>query len=250
MLKTVWNSAQKAPGRIRRLAYRLLRRDLLTGLPIARRADLTKLGTAYGGWVIPASFLNSRSICYCAGVGEDISFDLALIDHFHCKVFAFDPTPRAARHVAEHAGHNENYDFHPVGLWDADKTMRFFAPANPAHVSHSIVNLQKTDTYFDAPCKRLNTLMRELDHSRIDLLKLDIEGAEYKVLESLMTDAVQVGVLCVDYDEIHLPLDGQYRERIRDSARRLAGAGYALVAVDGGNYIFVHRKHFVGASGA
>lgn len=60
-----------------------------------------KLGTNYGIGVIPANFLNSQSICYCAGAGEDISFDLELIKKFRCKVFIFDPTPRAKKHYEE-----------------------------------------------------------------------------------------------------------------------------------------------------
>ena len=38
-----------------------------------------KLGTNYGGWIIPKNNeLNDKSIIYSIGVGEDISFDLLL----------------------------------------------------------------------------------------------------------------------------------------------------------------------------
>ena len=47
---------------------------------------LIRLGTAYGGWLIPADAgITSSSICYSAGAGEDISFDCALAERFHCQ---------------------------------------------------------------------------------------------------------------------------------------------------------------------
>src|SRR5690606_25746429 len=54
-----------------------------------------KLGTRYGGWYVPSDLLNAQSICYCIGAGEDISFDIELINRFDCHVYTFDPTPRA-----------------------------------------------------------------------------------------------------------------------------------------------------------
>src|SRR6185436_1131907 len=57
-----------------------------------------KLGTAYGGWYVPVSLLSTNSICYCVGAGEDISFEVELINQFNCNVYTFDPTPRARKH--------------------------------------------------------------------------------------------------------------------------------------------------------
>ncbi|MEI3651315.1 MAG: hypothetical protein V6D39_15295 [Dolichospermum lemmermannii FEM_B0920] len=60
--------------------FRLLGRDSLTFVKILPRKDLVELGTKYGGWVIPLGLLISDSVCYFVGWGEDISFDIALID--------------------------------------------------------------------------------------------------------------------------------------------------------------------------
>ena len=60
---------------------------------------LLRLGTTYGGWIIPADAgLTADSICYCVGAGEDISFDCAGVERFHCQVRVIDPTPRAIQH--------------------------------------------------------------------------------------------------------------------------------------------------------
>lgn len=194
---------------------------------------LVKLGSDYGGWIIPPSLLGKDSVCYCAGVGEDISFDLELIRRFGCEVYAFDPTPRSAAYVRRVAENESRYHFQPVGLWSEKAVMKFFAPKDPRHVSHSIMNLQGTSDFFEAACERLSDLMRSLGHTRLDLLKMDIEGAEWQVLETLIEDRVSVGILCVEFDQ------PAAFWRIMRMVKRLRSAGYSLVAVDGWNYAFV-----------
>ncbi|MFX0170793.1 MAG: FkbM family methyltransferase [Candidatus Hodarchaeota archaeon] len=170
---------------------------------VKKRDNLERIGSFYGGWMIPIDLLNENSICYCAGVGEDITFDLALIDRYSCQVFAFDPTPRAISYVEQKTSNIPNYQFYPIGLWTTQQKMRFYSPKNPSHVSHSITNIQQTETFFEAECKRLFQLMSELNHNRIDLLKLDIEGAEYEVLETIIEDKLNIGIICVEF---HKPL--------------------------------------------
>lgn len=187
--------------------------------------------------------LNADSICYCAGCGEDISFDLGLIDLIGCQVFAFDPIPRAIDYVGVVAAGNPKYHFFSVGLWDKQASLRFFAPKNSSHVSHSLLNLQKTDQYICVNVKRLSCLMKELGHNRIDLLKIDVEGAEYKVLNSILEDGLDVKVLCVEYDECFNPLDAKYKHRVKSSVSSLIRHGYSLVCSQGnGNYTFIKYK--------
>jgi FkbM family methyltransferase len=153
-----------------------------------------------------------------------------------------DPTPRASAYVAEVARDLERFTFLPVGLWKRDEVKRFYAPQDSAHVSHSILNLQQTESFFDAPCRRLSSLMRELGHERLDLLKLDIEGAEYTVLDSLLEDGVDVRMLCVEFDEAYHALDRHYLRRIATAVQRLSDAGYEILAVDRRcNYTFLKR---------
>ncbi len=215
--------------------------DYWTARPVEPGIELERLGSDYGGWVVPVQFLDAASVCYCAGVGLDASFDLALIERTGCTVDAFDPTPGARVYAEGLVSTEPRFRFAPVGLWDEDTTMRFFAPSNPDHVSHSILNLQRTEHYFEADCRSVTSLMRERGHDRIDLLKMDIEGAEYRVLDSLLRDGIRPGVLCIEFDERHHPIDGAFRARIRARVDALAAAGYRLVHADrAGNYTLVH----------
>ena len=201
---------------------------------------LERIGSAYGGWTVPLQLLDRDSIVFLAGVGEDASFDLGLIDRTGCIVHAFDPTPKAAAYAA--TIRESRFRFEPVGVWDADELQRFYAPADLKHVSHSIVNLQRTNTWFEAPCKSVKSLLRERGSDRIDLLKLDIEGAEYRVLDGMLRDGILPGILCVEFDELHHPVDAAFRSRIRSAVDRLVERGYLLTHVErSGNYTLVLR---------
>ena len=216
-----------------------LRRDRVSGARITRHRVL-ELGTGHGAWAAPAGAVRPDAVVYSVGVGTDTTFDEALLDAGVRVVHAFDPTPRAIAHATAVAARRPGFVFHPVGLWNEDADLTFHAPANPDHVSHSLTALQGHRPSFTAPCRRLTTLMRDLGHNRVDLLKIDIEGAEYAVLRDLLRAAVPVGALCVEFDETHSPQDAGWRDRIAAMVSELAAGGYELVAVrPKGNYTFL-----------
>ena len=129
-----------------------------------------------------------------------MSFDLGLVERFGCEVIAFDPTPRAIAFAEPIAAREPRFRFMPVGLWSEDTTLRFYRPTDPAHVSHSAVNLQRTTSGSRVRSGRLDTLMAELGDTSIDLLKLDIEGAEHTVLATMLEAGVRPGVVCFEVD--------------------------------------------------
>jgi FkbM family methyltransferase len=160
------------------------------------------LGSSYGGYAVPTGLVGSDWVCYCAGLGEDVSFELELIRESGCTVYAFDPTPLSIAHCARVAKDEPKFRFYPLALWREDSKQRFYAPKNPNHVSHSLANLQETDHFIEVECRSVSSLMEELGHDRIDLLKLDVEGAEYSVLEDVLGSGLRPRVLCIDFHRV------------------------------------------------
>lgn len=199
------------------------------------RLNLQWLGSPYGGWVIPVDQIAPEWICYCAGVGEDVTFDLELIARWGCTVFAFDPTPRSKDFVRRTVPDERRFRFFDWGLWSHDDDLRFYAPRDPTTVSHSIVNLQNTTDFFVARVRSVLSIMKELGHDRVDLLKLDVEGAEYAVLSAMLSDNVLPGVLCVEFDQ-PVPL-----RRTMGAIRLLQRAGYRLAHAARWNHTFVRQ---------
>jgi FkbM family methyltransferase len=204
-----------------RLALRA--RSFRQSLEIRPGASLVTIGSNYGFWVVPDT-LRPSSVCYLAGVGEDITFDLGLVARFGCTVHAFDPVPASREYAIAAASHEPRFVFHPVGLWFEDAHLRFHAPAVEGHISYSATDLHGTDVAFEADVRSVRSLMQELGHERVDLLKLSVEGAEHEIIRGALEDGVEAPVLCVEYAQ---PAPPGSAENTHDLMKR---SGYDVVA--------------------
>jgi FkbM family methyltransferase len=181
---------------------------------------------------MPEGLVDSASICYCGGVGEDIRFEEALAGGYGATVWAFDPTPRSIAFI-ERGSHPDRFSFRPFGLWSDDRIMRFFAPANPEHVSHSVEGPLGGEGYFDAQCRSVPSLMRELGHDRLTVLKMNIEGAEDRVLAATLEAGIRPTVIALTWEG-----QGAFRKALRWT-RRLRDAGYRLLGSHGWFFTYV-----------
>jgi FkbM family methyltransferase len=162
---------------------RLFAAALPRGIELHPRADIEHVGTPYGGWPVPLELLDRSSTVYSVGAGDDVSFDLGLIERFGCEVHSFDPTEGAARHVASQP--EPRLRFHNVAVWTRTGTLTMYRAANPAHIALSAANLQGTRETVAVPCRSIESVRAELGHERIDLIKLTVDGGEYELLPSL-----------------------------------------------------------------
>jgi len=159
-------------------------------------------GNTYADWTFCPQNLDENSVIYSFGVGEDISFDLKLIQHFNLHIHAFDPSPRSIEWVQKEKP-REEFHFYPFGLADQDGSITFIEPQEPG-----IHSLKMTDSsYREAeelkthllPVHRLSTIVKKLGHERIDLLKMDIEGAEYEVIEDLVNSSIPISQVLIEF---------------------------------------------------
>jgi FkbM family methyltransferase len=222
--------------RIARLVRALIGRDLFVRPDLHCRTE--RFGSDYGGWEVAVDGLDHRSIVYSFGIGEDVTFDLALIERFGLTVHAFDPTPRSLRWTREQRL-PASLVVHDYGIAARDGAYGFFPPANPDHVSHTILGGASTGgNAIMVPMKRLDTIMRELGHDRVDLLKLDIEGAEYEVIEALELSATRPRQILVEF---HHRFPGAGIAKTKAALSALRRTGYRLFAASrsGEEYGFV-----------
>jgi hypothetical protein len=81
---------------------------------------------------------------------------------------------------------------------------------------------------IELPVHRLATILGMLGHSQIDLLKMDIEGAEYGVLADLLAGPVAVKQLLVEFHH-RWPEVGI--AKTKHAIRMLHKAGYRIFSV-------------------
>ena len=131
------------------------------------------------------NLITKDSIVYSFGIGEDISFDLAIIEKHNCKVFGFDPTPKSINWIKKQSI-SPNFTFFDYGIADKSEAIDFYLPKNPAYVSGSFIkhkNINDQEKVL-VQMKTLEDITLDFGHKRIDVLKMDIEGAEYQVIDN------------------------------------------------------------------
>jgi len=161
-----------------------------------------RLGDKVAGWWVDTELLNPNSIVYSFGLGVNITFELALIEARACAIHGFDPTPgEVQKYLSLHK--NPLLTVHLVGLAAEDR-IATFTPLHPdwaTFTEFSEFVREKCDVSAQVQLKSLKTVMRELKHDRIDLLKMDIEGAEYEVIHSVFGEYTKptIGQILVEW---------------------------------------------------
>ena len=190
--------------------------------------DSIHLGSNHGGWNILPDFIAPDSIVYSAGIGIDISFDRELIRRFGVEVHAFDPTPKSIQWL-ENQELPSGFHYYPWGLADYGGEAQFHIPKNPKHISHSIVQSQATaHEAVTVQVRTIKSIMAELGHDKVDLLKMDIEGAEYSVLSDLLSSALRPSLLLVEFHHRFKSIGGK---STRNAVEKLRAGGYLLYSV-------------------
>lgn len=221
-------------------------------------------GTVYGGWKLPDSVkLDSNSIIYSGGVGEDISFDLLLNSTYNSNIFLIDPTKRALKHYEEVKSYYETntpiftgdiqrdyidkikdckpdfskFNFINKGLWFEKDTLKFYKPVNEKYVSHTLIENMYSSNYDIVNVDSIKNIMANLNHTHIDCLKIDIEGSEIKVLKQMLKDKIYPTIICVEFDLRLKNVD--YKNETEELINDLNKARYKMLDNTNWNCLFV-----------
>jgi FkbM family methyltransferase len=199
------------------------------------KRHMEKFGSEYGGYCLDASMIDTGAVVYSLGIGEDISFDLSLVERFGVNVDAFDPTPKVQSWLAAQFLPPQ-FHFHPTGIAGHDGEETFFLPPREDWVSHSVIPArQYARDSVRLPVLKLSTAMRLQGHDRIDILKMDIEGAEYEVIEDIVRERIPVTQLLIEF---HHRLSSVGTKRTKRALALLEGYGMGI------SYVCPRREIF------
>ncbi len=158
--------------------------------------------------------LRPGCVVYSLGSNGQFEFEQLMAQATPCSVFTFDctlkdPAAAAAQLAATAGGGRVRFLPTCVGASDGEHfgagagagSARSGAPGGPEF-------------------RTLPALMAQLNHSRVDVLKMDIEGFEYRVLEGLFAEALRGG------DDRFLPM--QLALELHARSEHVAGAAALL----------------------
>ena len=193
-----------------------------------KNKSLIKIGTTYGGYDIVNKNLKEPIVLSC-GLGEDASFDIDMINKFDAKVFILDPTPRSKIYfnkLKDNFGNTKREDYNESGYlhpncYDLQKANQdnlifidkaIWSESNielklyyPAEVSHVSLSINKKPNYlqnnpFKARTINYEKIIDQYELKKIDILKLDVEGAEIETLKSVLKNNILPGQILVEFD--------------------------------------------------
>jgi len=202
------------------------------GLFCRRLPDIERLGQT-SGWHIKTSVIGSDSIVYCAGVGQDVTFEMELSDRFGCAISLFDPSPTGIETMSLAENQSKSICFYPLGLAGQSGQIEFGEPIIPGEGSFSVAAKNTRRIQFE--CTSVGDFMRKHHHDHLDLLKMDIEGSEYGVIDSILREQLPVRMICCEF---HHFLPGYSRLTTLRYVLKLRRHGYRLIHKDHHDYTF------------
>ena len=229
-----WWRLQRSVGR-RRREWRLPR-------------GFERLGTRYGGWWLYAPAVSAEPLLVDCGLGKDISFPAAFLERFGGRVIGLDPNPAALEYCRAHQP--AGMEVRGEALWsDAGRKLTFHLP-RPAEqlpkgadgVSGSLLASHgyAGDQTLEVTTTSLSEILGRSGRADCDMLKLDIEGAEYEVLNALCASG-EIGRARQLAVEFHHGWTERTEQDTRDCIARLAARGFELRYNEGRNHLFVRR---------
>ena len=204
----------------------------ISGKELWLRPEIARDVLISDNWKFCADGLGQNSIVYSLGVGDSVDFDLDLIERFGVTVHTFDPTPYAEEWIGKQ-DLPANLVFHPWAAAGQDGSLRLFRRVNTRGKRSTVMwtaddSAGDASDYIDAPAYTIATMMDKLGHDSVDLLKMDVEGAEFEILDGLKATDRLPRQLLVEY---HHRFPGIGKQRTADSIQHLNDLGYKIFAI-------------------
>ena len=160
------------------------------------------------------------------------------VDHLGATVYAFEADPILAATLPTVPR------LHPynVAIAGEDGTMQLTRSKNRCTSACFNPQLEGTDT-FTVAARSLESIRQEHGLAFIDLIKLDIEGAEIEVLENISASFLaHVGQISCEFHDF---LDATQRPIIRKLLQRLQQSGFVVMPISFWSYgdvLLINRR--------
>lgn len=186
--------------------------------------------------IVPFEFSES-SVVYSVGVGSEISFELSVSNQYGPRIEAFDPTDQSEAFIRRSAL-PDTFSFHKVAIGSKSgvETFREVKPSTPSYMAGALG--LREGRGVNVSVLSLLDAMQLCGDRRIDVLKLDIEGGEFEVLQSILEHELDVRQIALEFHphianlRHHQSLQGRYGWLLcAEWCQRLADMGYELVYV-------------------
>jgi FkbM family methyltransferase len=190
------------------------------GITTASRVSLVSPNPGEQAWYISPQLLSKKPVVISLGLSDTLSFDLGMIDAYQAEVYGFDPTD-FTRAFLQKTPLPANFHYFPLAVAGHEGWLNLFE-------RHGKGGRKKGSVFQKAPCRRLSGICRDLGLLHIDILKMDIEGSEYDVLEETLLQQIFPAQIAVEF---HHRFEEIGIQKTRQAHRSLRGYGYRLAHI-------------------
>lgn len=207
----------------------------------ARRAGLT---------YVPPNFvyrpeLTAESVVIDGGCSYEADFSVSLMRRYGLRAFGVDPTRKHAPALrALEVQYPGRFFYVPCAIAAADGVLTF--NESRTNESGSLLQdhvnvIQDETTRYDVQALMLGSLLQRIGVETVDILKLDLEGAEYALLDTATREQLQpFKQVFVEFHH-HAVSRFQRADSLR-IVRRITDFGFSAISVDDHNYLFYRAR--------
>ena len=133
--------------------------------------------------------LNSDSVVI--DIGANYGEVEKVLSEIGCKIYAFEPHPVFFSRLKQQYGDNPNIVLSDSAIWKKDEQRNFYFKRSASALNGGATLMEEKTNIVDlnlnitVECLDISRLVHSIDKD-IDVLKMDVEGAEYEILERLI----------------------------------------------------------------
>ena len=165
-----------------RITTRLVHRGRELPLQIAQFFDVACAWSVLRGGEYDVEFPDTADVIVDLGSNIGVSILDFRLRYPNAKIYGFEPDPHAFELLQRNVGDDPNVELHQVAVSARDGTADFYA-AEDSWAS-SLQQTRDGAERIQVPTRSLESILDELGIEQVDLLKVDVEGAEGEIFES------------------------------------------------------------------
>lgn len=177
------------------------------------------------------------------GCGFLAEFSCFLIEKYKLTAIGIDPTLKHKSHLQKiEKKYNGRFIHIPAVVARQNESVVFYETLE--HESGSLLpqhtNILKDHfRTYSVESMNLTALLKRTDLSQVDLVKLDLEGAEYELLQNCTKEELlPFRQLFIEFH--HLAVNNYSKEDTQQIVKRIKNFGYKAFTFDHINYLFYH----------
>lgn len=161
----------------------LIIKKINTAKPIIEFSDEDPIFRNYNEFFIEKIYdeFNLKNLNTCIDIGANVGLFTKYLKMNNCKsVYCYEPNKIAFKSLQKNLNNEKNIKFFNLAVGIDNKPLRLYIDSTNTLVSSAC---NKTDNFYDVDVVKLDQILTENNLSKIDLLKIDIEGMEFELID-------------------------------------------------------------------